>query len=100
MIISGMAMVAGNYIKREEHAAISATYSFIGALGIIVVSKVGGVLFDDWMKGAPFLLLGIGHCLIMLMSVIVYGSRLISERKQKKQQQLFNKEANPTYIPN
>lgn len=100
MIISGMAMVAGNYIKREEHAAISATYSFIGALGIIVVSKVGGVLFDDWMKGAPFLLLGIGHCLIMLMSVIVYGSRFISERKQKKQQQLFNKEANPTYIPN
>jgi MFS family permease len=100
MIISGMAMVAGDYIKREEHAAISATYSFIGAVGIIVVSKVGGVLFDDWMKGAPFLLLGIGHCLIMLMSSIVYIYRFIVERKAKKQQHLFNKESVPTYSPN
>ncbi|CEP16985.1 hypothetical protein [Parasitella parasitica] len=100
MIISGMAMVAGDLVKREENAAISATYSFIGAVGIIVVSKVGGVLFDDWMKGAPFLLLGIGHCLIMLMSAIVYIYRIIIERKAKKWHHMFNKENVPTYIQN
>lgn len=84
MIISGMAMVAGDYIKREDHAAISATYSFIGAIGIIVISKLGGVLFDRWMKGAPFLLLGIGHCLMVVMSLAVYMHRFIVERKEKK----------------
>lgn len=85
MIISGMAMVAGNYIDRKDHAAISATYSFIGAIGIIILSKVGGVLFDKWMKGAPFLLLGIGHVLISIMSIFVYIHRFINERKMKRQ---------------
>ena len=85
MIISGMAMVAGTHVKREDNAAVSATYSFIGAVGIIIISKLGGVLFDRWMKGAPFLLLGIGHCLICAMSFAVYVHRFIVERKQKKQ---------------
>jgi MFS family permease len=98
MIISGMAMVAGDYVDRNDNAAISATYSFIGAVGIIIVSKVGGVLFDRWMKGAPFLLLGIGHVLIFLMSIAVYIHRFIVERRQKKQ--LLLQETVPTYIPN
>ncbi|RCH94068.1 hypothetical protein CU098_005663 [Rhizopus stolonifer] len=84
MIISGMAMVAGNYVDRKDNAAVSACYSFIGAIGIIILSKVGGVLFDRWMKGAPFLLLGIGHCLMCLMSFVVYVHRFIVERQKKK----------------
>lgn len=96
MIISGMAMVAGDYIDRKDHAAISATYSFIGALGIIVISKLGGVLFDKWMKGAPFLLLGIGHCLMVVMSLAVYAHRYIIERKEKKQSSI-NGVQPPTY---
>jgi MFS family permease len=92
MIISGMAMVSGDFIDRKDHAAISATYSFVGAIGIIILSKVGGVLFDKWMKGAPFLLLGIGHCLMALMSIAVYAHRFIIERRKKA---LGNA---PTYI--
>ncbi|KAG2204034.1 hypothetical protein INT47_007028 [Mucor saturninus] len=92
MIISGMAMVAGDFIDRKDHAAVSATYSFIGAIGIIILSKVGGVLFDRWMKGAPFLLLGIGHCLMMGGSVLVYGHRFISERRKK------SAVATPSYV--
>jgi hypothetical protein len=84
MIISGMAMVAGNKSDPKDHAAISACYSFIGAAGIIVVSKVGGVLFDKWMKGAPFLLLGIGHIIVCVISVLVYGVRLFHQYKNKR----------------
>jgi MFS family permease len=97
MIISGMAMVAGDHVDRNDNAAISATYSFIGAVGIIIVSKVGGVLFDVWMKGAPFLLLGIGHLLIFVMSIAVYLHRFFVERKEKKR--LLLQETVPTYIP-
>lgn len=97
MIISGMAMVAGDHVDRNDNAAVSATYSFIGAVGIIVVSKLGGVLFDEWMKGAPFLLLGIGHVLILLMSIAVYINRFIIERKTT---QKLLQETVPTYIPN
>lgn len=92
MIISGMAMVAGDFIDRKDHAAVSATYSFIGAIGIIILSKLGGVLFDRWMKGAPFLLLGIGHCLMLVGSIAVYAHRFINERKKKALDET------PTYV--
>lgn len=71
MIISGMAMLNGPYVPQELRGSISGTYSFIGAFGIIIISKVGGVLFDKWNRDGPFLLLGIGHCLIALFSVVV-----------------------------
>ncbi|KAI7901602.1 major facilitator superfamily domain-containing protein [Cokeromyces recurvatus] len=84
MIISGMAMVAGDYCDPNDHAAVSATYSFIGAIGIIILSKLGGLLFDKWMKGAPFLLLGVGHCIISLMSLFVYIHHAIIKFREKR----------------
>lgn len=85
MIISGMAMVAGDHVDKQDNAAVSATYSFIGAVGIIAISKIGGVLFDIWMKGAPFLLLGVGHGLVSIMSLAVFIWRKYDERKKKQQ---------------
>ncbi|KAI8146165.1 major facilitator superfamily domain-containing protein, partial [Fennellomyces sp. T-0311] len=70
MIVSGMAMIARNHVPAEYRGGVAGMYSFCGVIGIIVVSKVGGVLFDTWMKGAPFLLLGIGHGLIALLALI------------------------------
>ncbi|KAG0784818.1 hypothetical protein G6F62_007203 [Rhizopus arrhizus] len=90
MIISGMAMMSGNYIEQRDRAAASACYSFIGAIGIIILSKVGGVLFDRWMKGAPFLLLGIGHILVCCMSFVVYVYRFFVEQKMKKKNHFLN----------
>ncbi|KAI9472292.1 MAG: major facilitator superfamily domain-containing protein [Benjaminiella poitrasii] len=98
MIISGMAMVAGDYSDPRDHAAISATYSFIGAIGIIILSKVGGVLFDKWMKGAPFLLLGIGHGIMCVMSIAIYSYRVIIEFRAKRRK-LRNENLN-AYISN
>lgn len=72
MIISGMTMIAGKHVPTEYRGSVAGTYSFFGAVGIIILSKVGGVLFDKWMKGAPFLLLGIGHCLVLVFSIIVF----------------------------
>ncbi|SAM09536.1 hypothetical protein [Absidia glauca] len=72
MIISGLTMVGGDHVPVDYRGSVAGTYSFFGALGIIVLSKLGGVLFDRWMKGAPFLLLGIGHALVLVLSIIVY----------------------------
>ncbi|KAM3587128.1 hypothetical protein VKS41_002169 [Umbelopsis sp. WA50703] len=87
MIISGMAMLNGRYVPQDLRGSISGTYSFIGALGIIVISKIGGVLFDKWMKGGPFLLLGIGHCLVSVFSVVVLLMNKRLERKDRLQEE-------------
>ncbi|CAO3662594.1 unnamed protein product [Umbelopsis ramanniana] len=90
MIISGMAMLNGPYVPPELRGSISGTYSFIGAFGIIIISKLGGVLFDKWMKGAPFLLLGIGHCLVSVFSIVVLllNKRLERTDRLKEEQSL------------
>ncbi|ORX51946.1 MFS general substrate transporter [Hesseltinella vesiculosa] len=72
MIVSGMSLVAGKHVAVEDRGSVAGTYSFCGAVGILVLSKVGGVLFDVWMKGAPFLLLGVGHLLIMIAALALY----------------------------
>lgn len=77
MIVSGMAMIGGDFVKPEARGAVAGAYSFCGAVGIIIVSKVGGVLFDKWMKGAPFLLLGIGHALIAFFSLVFLVYRVV-----------------------
>ncbi|KAI7857372.1 major facilitator superfamily domain-containing protein [Circinella umbellata] len=70
MIVSGMAVIARDKIPTEFRGGVAGMYSLCGVIGIMVVSKVGGILFDKWMKGAPFLLLGIGHGLIALLALI------------------------------
>ncbi|KAF7731969.1 hypothetical protein EC973_007074 [Apophysomyces ossiformis] len=84
MIISGMAMIGGPYVPEDCKGSIAGTYSFSGALGIIVIAKLGGVLFDKWMKGAPFLLLGIGHCLVTVFAFINVSIRYIRERQNRR----------------
>ncbi|KAI9250159.1 major facilitator superfamily domain-containing protein [Phascolomyces articulosus] len=70
MIVSGMALIARDRIPPEFRGGVAGMYSLSGVIGIMIISKVGGVLFDKWMKGAPFLLLGIGHGLIALLALI------------------------------
>lgn len=71
MIICGMAHLSGNVVPTSQRGTVSGVFSFIGSVGIIIISKVGGVLFDVWMKGAPFLLLGIGHCIVAVLSLLL-----------------------------
>lgn len=71
MIISGMAMLNGPHVPRNLRGSIAGVFSFVGSVGIIIVSKVGGVLLDSWMKGAPFLLLAIGHCVVGVAAFVL-----------------------------
>ncbi|KAI9491711.1 major facilitator superfamily domain-containing protein, partial [Zychaea mexicana] len=69
MITAGMSMISRKTVKPEYRGGVAGIYSLCGCIGIIIVSKVGGVLFDVWMKGAPFLLLGIGHGIVSLLAL-------------------------------
>ncbi|KAI8099978.1 major facilitator superfamily domain-containing protein [Halteromyces radiatus] len=90
MIISGLTMVGGDHVPVAYRGSVAGTFSFFGALGIIVLSKLGGVLFDRWMKGAPFLLLGIGHCIVLVLAFSVYLWEHFFLKKKKKKKKNYN----------
>lgn len=63
---------APDKIPSDLRGAVSGVYSFFGAIGIIVCSRIGGYLFDAWRPGAPFILMGIFHCFLLVMGITGY----------------------------
>jgi NADH:ubiquinone oxidoreductase subunit H len=44
---------------------------FFGALGILAISKFGGWAFDEWMPGAPFLIMAIANAVLLVFAAWV-----------------------------
>jgi hypothetical protein len=47
-------------------------FTILGAAGIIFASSVGGILFDNWHRGGPFLMMAIlnGLMLVFALSLV------------------------------
>lgn len=60
-----------NHIRNHEHlkGSIAGIYSFCGGVGILILTKLGGYLFDT-NPSAPFLLLGSFNALLLLLGLI------------------------------
>ncbi|KAF9994402.1 hypothetical protein BGZ65_009977, partial [Modicella reniformis] len=47
----------------------------------MIMARLGGYLFDAWMHGAPFVLIGIAHSIVALMSIYV---RIVTPRLERE----------------
>lgn len=69
-------MIAGNALMGQSAPArIRGTtfgcYALCGAAGILFGSAVGGRLFDHWMPGGPFVMMGVVNFLVLVGAVAV-----------------------------
>ncbi|ODV81754.1 MFS general substrate transporter, partial [Suhomyces tanzawaensis NRRL Y-17324] len=65
IIITSMSILSG--VNKAPHmGSLSGLYSLCGGLGILVISKVGGVWSDSWIL-APFFLLGTFNLVLMVV---------------------------------
>jgi len=81
MIVTGMTLVNGVHTDPKYRGSIAGVFSFCGAVSIMVMARLGGYLFDEWMHGAPFVLMGIAHLLIALMGIYV---RIVTPRLERQ----------------
>ncbi|KAG0240593.1 major facilitator superfamily domain-containing protein [Mortierella sp. GBAus27b] len=86
MIVTGMTLVNGTYIDPKYRGSVAGVFSFCGAISIMIMAKLGGYLFDVWMRGAPFVLMGIAHLLIAIFSIYV---RIITPRLEARDRAMF-----------
>jgi MFS family permease len=56
--------------------AVIGMVGFFGALGILAISKIGGIAFDDWRPGAPFIIMAAANVLLL---VFAFWVRAVSE---------------------
>lgn len=69
-ILGGAAMV-GQEAPEDIRGSVLGLYNFCGSLGILTIAALGGWLFDYWMPGAPFVVVGGINAAIMLAAIWV-----------------------------
>lgn len=73
-IMAATALV-GQEAGSSNVGAVSGMFTLVGAVGILLATKVGGWLFDAWMPGGPFVITGMlnGMVLLAALSLIATG---------------------------
>ena len=69
-ILAGTTLI-GQEVDPKFTGATIGVWSFFGAVGTLGGSFFGGILFDSWRPGAPFLLMGFANMVVVFMTVYV-----------------------------
>jgi MFS family permease len=68
--LSSLSLV-GKEAPAKGRGAVIGMFSLFGALGILLVAKLGGMLFDEVSRIGPFILVGIANFVVMVLAIIV-----------------------------
>jgi len=70
MLKSSLALI-GQEAPPKERASVITTNSLFGALGILILTVVGGRLYDAWGPWAPFVLAGAYQVVLLIVAIII-----------------------------
>ncbi len=68
--LSSLSLV-GKEAPPKGRGAVIGMFSLFGALGILLVAKIGGYLFDDFSRIGPFVVVGAANIVVMVLAIIV-----------------------------
>jgi len=63
--------LVGQEAPIRERGSVIATASMFGAIGILIFTKWGGILFDAWGPWAPFVLAGAYQFLLLFVAIVI-----------------------------
>lgn len=72
----------GSKGRAHLKGSIAGVYSFGGGAGILLLTKLGGKLFDTWTPGAPFFMLAIFNGVLMVVVAVVGAGGEIGRRRK------------------
>ncbi len=70
MIVAGGALL-GQEARASLRGTIVGVFNLFGALGIVAVSYVGGLVFDAYGRSVPFVMMGLLNGLLLLVALAV-----------------------------
>lgn len=73
-IITSGVLIA-QHSEEKYRGAIIGVFNLCGAFGILVASKYGGWLFDNWKAAGPFVLFGVCAFIVLIWSRFVRAKR-------------------------
>lgn len=69
-ILSGAAVVGQEATERVRGAVVG-LFNLCGSIGTLTIAVVGGFVFDAWMPGAPFVMVGVINLLVMCGAIAI-----------------------------
>jgi MFS family permease len=70
-VFLGAQSLIGQEAPANKRGSIIGTFNISGAIGILIIAKTGGNLFDSMSPHAPFVIVGSINALLMLFSIYV-----------------------------
>nr|KAJ3418993.1 hypothetical protein HK105_007548 [Polyrhizophydium stewartii] len=71
MVTLSLTFVTASSVPREARGGVAGVSSLFGAVGILIITKLGGYLFDSWSSGAPFFVVSVMHILCIGATIVV-----------------------------
>ncbi len=80
VMVAGGVMV-GQEAPAECRGAVLGTFSLLGALGMMLLTFTGGIIFDQLGRTAPFIMMGTVNALVLLAALVLRRSeRMAADR--------------------
>jgi len=67
----GSATLIGQEAPESKRGSVVGVFNSCGAIGILIASSIGGRLFDSVGPSAPFVLVGVFNCLVLIAAITV-----------------------------
>ncbi|KAG2381904.1 hypothetical protein C9374_005696 [Naegleria lovaniensis] len=77
----------------KVRGSVSGIFTLFGAAGILLATKVGGVLYDDWKPSGPFLFYGVVNFALFLLTLGFIVGNVIYYKVYKKLKKVSPKES-------
>ena len=72
-ILSGAAVI-GQEADEKVRGAVVGLFNLCGSIGTLAIVFVGGFIYDAWMPGGPFVMVGIINLLVMVAAITIRRS--------------------------
>jgi MFS family permease len=82
-LIENEAVIPEDSVSRVRlKGSIAGMYSWFGGAAILLLTKLGGFLFDAWSPGAPFYMMAIFNTILLAVSLGIDAGRLARRKSQ------------------
>ncbi|KAK6463053.1 major facilitator superfamily domain-containing protein [Scheffersomyces coipomensis] len=69
IIITSMSLLSNSSENPNHMGSLSGLYSLSGGLGILIITKIGGIWSDSWILG-PFFILGTFNAILIIQCIL------------------------------
>jgi hypothetical protein len=81
-LLENSAELAEDTVSRVRlKGSVAGVYSWCGGAAILLLTKMGGYLFDVWSTGAPFYLMAIFNGVLLLASIAIDAGRAARRKR-------------------